>query len=80
MGRMDLSDLNGDGYSDRLTVAVEYRIGESTWLSSGMSGSLADKNEGLSLLSSLRWEILSGPTLMPPPEQAPAETPEENGS
>jgi hypothetical protein len=80
LGRMDLSDLNGDGYSDRLTVAVEYRIGESTWLSSGMSGSLADKNEGLSLLSSLRWEILSGPTLMPPPEQAPAETPEENGS
>jgi hypothetical protein len=77
-GRMNLSGPNGDRYSDRLTVAVEYRIGENTWLSSGMSGSIAETGEGLSLLSSLRWEILSGPTLIPPAEQT--STPEGNDS
>jgi hypothetical protein len=67
----DFSELDGDWYSDRLTAAAEYRIGESIWLSTGIGLSIADPDERVSLLSSVRWEILSGPKLVPPAENGP---------
>lgn len=65
---VNFSELESDWYSDRLTVAIEYQVGEGMWLSSGIGGSISDPDERVSLLSSLRWKIITGPNLRPPSE------------